>query len=175
MCTSGHSRRKRASTYTRTKASLINYWCKNHATTKDYLQSKPRVDLYSVCSLDFCAPQPHLIQSQVKSSQHLSRAAASLSRASDTLTRLDLQGRLVVDGRIAHALLDLACHGQECLLDILCILGRCLEEWDAEAVCEFLIAVSAYLTCHSYDKQTHLCNVVIYHFLVRHIALVSYQ
>jgi hypothetical protein len=38
----------------------------------------------------------------------------------------------------AHALLDLAGHGQEGLLDVAGVLGRRLEEGDAQAVGEFL-------------------------------------
>ena len=54
------------------------------------------------------------------------------------LTLPDLHCWLVVDSCVAHALLDLAGHGQEGLLDVACVLGGGLEEWDAEAVREFL-------------------------------------
>jgi hypothetical protein len=54
----------------------------------------------------------------------------------------DLDGWLVVDGRVAHALLDLARHGQEGLFDVAGVLGGCFEERDAEAVCEFLFGMS---------------------------------
>lgn len=48
-------------------------------------------------------------------------------------------GFRVVSGDAAtHALLDLAGHGQEGLLDVAGVLGRRLEEGDAEAVGEFL-------------------------------------
>ena len=64
-------------------------------------------------------------------------APATASRL-HPLTLSDLHSGLVVDGGVAHALLDLACHGQEGLLDVAGVLGRCLEEWDAQAVCELL-------------------------------------
>jgi hypothetical protein len=64
--------------------------------------------------------------------------AAAGAAGLHALTLADLHGRLVVNGGVAHALLDLAGHGQEGLLDIAGVLGRGLEEGDAEAVCEFL-------------------------------------
>ena len=46
---------------------------------------------------------------------------------------------LCVGGRCgAHPLLDLAGHGQEGLLNVAGILGRCLEERNSQAVSEFL-------------------------------------
>jgi hypothetical protein len=51
-------------------------------------------------------------------------------------------GFRVVGSRGTHALLDLSGHGQEGLLDIAGVLGRGLEEWDAQAVGEFLGKVS---------------------------------
>jgi hypothetical protein len=68
-----------------------------------------------------------------------SLTAATGAAALDGATLTDLDGGLVVDGGVAHAFLDLAGHGQEGLLDVGCVLGRCLEEGDAEAVGEFLI------------------------------------
>lgn len=51
----------------------------------------------------------------------------------------DLDGWLgVVGGCGSHALLDLAGHGQESLLDVAGVLGRSLEEWDAQAVSKLL-------------------------------------
>lgn len=44
----------------------------------------------------------------------------------------------VVGSRGAHALLDLASHGQESLLNVAGVLGGGLEEGDAQAVSEFL-------------------------------------
>lgn len=44
----------------------------------------------------------------------------------------------VVGGCSSHALLDLPGHGQESLLDVAGVLGRSLEEWDAQAVSELL-------------------------------------
>jgi hypothetical protein len=68
-----------------------------------------------------------------------SLTAATGAAALDGATLTDLDGRLVVDGGVAHAFLDLAGHGQEGLLDVGCVLGRCLEEGNAEAVGEFLM------------------------------------
>lgn len=51
----------------------------------------------------------------------------------------DLDRRLgVVGGCGSHALLYLASHGQESLLDVAGVFGRGLEEWDAQAVGELL-------------------------------------
>jgi hypothetical protein len=49
-----------------------------------------------------------------------------------------LDGGLVVDGCVAHALLDLAGHGKESLLNVVGVLGRGLKEWDSQAVGELL-------------------------------------
>lgn len=58
----------------------------------------------------------------------------------------DLHGGFrVVRGRAAHALLDLAGHGQEGLLDVAGVLRRGLEEGDAQAVSELLQRVSVCL------------------------------
>lgn len=79
-----------------------------------------------------------------RSSRRSTFLAAPTSTARlHTLTLSDLHRRLVVDGRVAHALLDLACHGQEGLLDVAGVLGGGLEEGDAEAVREFLYNISA--------------------------------
>ena len=51
---------------------------------------------------------------------------------------VDVGLRVVGGNAAAHALLDLAGHGQEGLLDVAGVLGRRLEEGDAEAVGEFL-------------------------------------
>jgi hypothetical protein len=59
------------------------------------------------------------------------------------LALADLHTRLrVVGGGSTHAFLDLAGHGQESLLDVAGVLGRCLEEWDAQAVGKFLSRMS---------------------------------
>lgn len=55
---------------------------------------------------------------------------------------IDVRFRVVGRDAAAHALLDLAGHRQEGLLDVASVLGRCLEEGDAEAVGEFLFCVS---------------------------------
>jgi hypothetical protein len=75
----------------------------------------------------------------VSSFEARSLTAATGAAALDGATLTDLDGRLVVDGGVSHALLDLAGHGQEGLLNVGCILGRCLEEGNAEAVSEFLV------------------------------------
>ena len=56
----------------------------------------------------------------------LSLATSTSAARLHTLSLPDLHRRLIVDGRIAHALLDLARHGQESLLDVDSVLGRCL-------------------------------------------------
>lgn len=66
-------------------------------------------------------------------------AAAVVGRRTDALALADLHaGFRVVGRRGSHALLDLAGHGQESLLDVAGVLGRSLEEGDAQAVGEFL-------------------------------------
>lgn len=64
-------------------------------------------------------------------------AAAARSRL-NALAATDLYRGLVVGSGCAHPLLDLASHGQEGLLDVAGVLGGRLQEWDAEAVSEFL-------------------------------------
>lgn len=65
-------------------------------------------------------------------------AAASAGTALYALALPDGHCGLGVGRGCAHALLDLAGHGQEGLLDVGCALGRSLEEGNAEAVCKFL-------------------------------------
>jgi hypothetical protein len=66
-------------------------------------------------------------------------AAAVVGRRANALALTDLHARLGVVGcGSTHALLDLAGHGQESLLDIAGVLGGSLEEWDSEAVGELL-------------------------------------
>lgn len=50
-------------------------------------------------------------------------AASTGAALVDTLALTDVDGRLVVDGRVTHALLDLASHGQECLFNVGGVLG----------------------------------------------------
>jgi hypothetical protein len=68
-----------------------------------------------------------------------SAASASASRV-DTRARTNVDLLLVLLGRAAHALLDLARHGQKRLLDVGRVLGRRLEERDAQAICKLLIS-----------------------------------
>lgn len=70
-------------------------------------------------------------------------AAAVVVGVAYSLALADLDaGFRVVGSCGAHALLDLSGHGQEGLFDIAGVLGRGLEEWDAQAVGEFLGKVS---------------------------------
>lgn len=67
-------------------------------------------------------------------------AAAVAVVVADALALADLYAGLgVVGGCGAHALFDLAGHGEESLLDVAGVLGRGLEEGDSEGVGEFLI------------------------------------
>jgi hypothetical protein len=70
---------------------------------------------------------------------HIRSAAPARRPRVDALPRTDVDLLLVLLRRAAHALLDLARHRQERLLDVGCVLGRRLEEGDAEAVCELLL------------------------------------
>ena len=70
-----------------------------------------------------------------------SLTAATSAAALHALALADLHSGLVVDGGVAHALLDLAGHGEESLLDVAGVLGGGLEEGDSEAVCELLSKV----------------------------------
>ena len=55
------------------------------------------------------------------------------------MARANLDVGLRVGGRRgSHPLLDLAGHCQEGLLDVAGVLGGCLEEWNSQAVSEFL-------------------------------------
>lgn len=66
-------------------------------------------------------------------------AAAVVGVGADALALADLDGGFrVVGGGGAHALLDLAGHGQESLLDVAGVLGRGLEEGDSQAVSKLL-------------------------------------
>ena len=91
---------------------------------------------------------------------------------------IDIGFRVVSSDAAAHALLDLAGHGQEGLLDVAGVLGRRLEEGDAEAVGEFLGGVSVPSTSPSHGGcgcGTYLSDCVLDDLLIRHIALVSYE
>jgi len=76
------------------------------------------------------------VKTQKNLAQYL--AAAASRPALYTLALSDRYCRLVVDGCGAHALLDLAGHGQEGLLDVGSALGGGLQERDSEAVSELL-------------------------------------
>lgn len=73
--------------------------------------------------------------------KHIRLAAAVVRVVADALALADLYAGLgVVGGCGAHALLDLAGHGEESLLDVAGVLGRGLEEGDSEGVGKFLRA-----------------------------------
>lgn len=73
-------------------------------------------------------------------------AAGAAGGRADALAGADLDaGFRVARRRGAHALLDLARHGEEGLLDVAGVLRGGLEEGDAEAVGELLFLVSALL------------------------------
>lgn len=82
---------------------------------------------------------PLLVVAQDKHQKEDTRLAAAAARPRlHALSAADLHRGLVVGGGGAHPLLDLAGHGQEGLLDVAGVLGGGLQEWDAEAVSEFL-------------------------------------
>lgn len=54
------------------------------------------------------------------------------------MSAADLHGWLVVGGGRAHALLDLAGHGEEGLLDVAGVLSGGFEEWDTEVIGQVL-------------------------------------
>jgi hypothetical protein len=89
------------------------------------------------------------------------------------LALTNLNRRLVVDCRGAHALLDLSGHGQERLLDIRGILRGGFQERNANAVGEFLLSVSG--CCFHCIGWTHLGNCVLDGTLISHITLVTDQ
>ena len=67
------------------------------------------------------------------------RLAAATSAARLHVGALaDLHCGLVVDRGVAHALLDLARHREESLLDVARVFGRRLEERNSQAVGELL-------------------------------------
>lgn len=83
-------------------------------------------------------------------------AAAAAGRRRDAVAGTNLDAGLGVRGGLGtHALLNLAGHGQESLLDVGGVLGRGLEEGDAQAVGELL------------------SDGVLDDLLVGHIALVA--
>jgi len=73
------------------------------------------------------------------SSRHSNQLAAAVAGSRrDTCALCNVDLLLVLRGGASHPLLDLARHGQVGLLDVGCVLGRCLEEGDAERVGELL-------------------------------------
>ena len=93
---------------------------------------------------------PNQPNTQTHSNKNDCLAAAVVGGGADALAA-DLYAGLGVVGRGgAHALLDLASHGQEGLFDVAGVLSRRLEEGDAQAVGEFLqnFTVSDSITLH---------------------------
>ena len=68
--------------------------------------------------------------------RHLTASACGAGL--NALAAADLHGWLVVGGGRAHALLDLAGHGEESLLDVRGVLSGGLEEWNAEVIGQVL-------------------------------------
>lgn len=107
----------------------------------------------------------------------------------DALALANLDGRLVVDGRGTHSLLDLSGHGQESLLDVGSALGGSLEERNSEAVGKFLQEPFSQSTVmlDYYPRSTertvifryregggtNLGDRVLHDLLVLHITLVA--
>lgn len=102
-------------------------------------------------------------------------AAATTAAGLHIRALADLHSRLVVDGGVAHALLDLTSHGQESLLNVASVLRRGLQEWDTKAVGKFLFASQIDSVVPRLESGSHLRNRVLHDLLVRHIALVTDQ
>ena len=74
-----------------------------------------------------------------QSTQESSHLAAASGRSRlHALTLANLNCRFVVHCCCSHSFLNLPGHGQECLLNVGCALGRSLQEWDPKAIGEFL-------------------------------------
>ena len=105
-------------------------------------------------------------------------AAAALLVVGDALagSDVDVGFRVISRDAAAHALLDLAGHGQEGLLDVASVLGRGLEEGNAEGIGEFLTrSASCGGATRGYASSRYLGHCVLNHLLVGHIALVSHE
>jgi hypothetical protein len=102
-------------------------------------------------------------------------AATATGSVLHALTLTNRNGRLGVGGGGAHALLDLAGHGQEGLLDVGSALCGGLEEWNAEAVCEFLYQRLESSHGRGSPCTTYLCHGVLNNLLISHIGLVAYE
>ena len=90
---------------------------------------------------------------------------------------VDVGFRVVGGDAAAHALLDLASHGQEGLLDVAGVLGRRLEEGDTKTVGEFLggkVSCTFELAMTQHPRA-YLGHCVLDNLLVRHIALVAHE
>lgn len=69
--------------------------------------------------------------------------------------------------------LDLLGHSQKGLLDVGCVLGGCLEEGDADGLCEFLVQVSPGMAVRADCGNTNLSHTVLDNLLARQIGLVA--
>lgn len=88
------------------------------------------------------------VDAQCRSNPQMTRLAAAPSGAGlNSLALTDLYRRLVVGSGSSHPFLNLSGHGEEGLLNVRGILGRCLEEGDSETVSKFLCKVSASTLC----------------------------
>ena len=112
----------------------------------------------------------------------LTAATTRLRLHALTLANLDIG--LVVNGGCTHSLLDLACHGQERLLDVRGVLGGGLKERYAEAVRKLLETLSAMHTRVVLGENSsiryvllimYLGHSVLNDLLISHIALVANQ
>lgn len=103
-------------------------------------------------------------------------AASATGPIGDLLSLTWTNCCLVVDCGGSHTFFDLACHCQECLLDIGGVLRRGLEEWNAKRVREFLLeAVSRRCSKPGILYLSYLRHCVFHYLLVGHIALVTHE
>jgi hypothetical protein len=94
------------------------------------------------------AHQSHVQHPRTAFWPHSALAAASAGSTLHALSCADRNCWLGVGGCGSHALLDLAGHGQESLLDVGGALCGRLEEGNAEAVCELLLYVLVVAPSH---------------------------
>lgn len=105
--------------------------------------------------------------------------AASAFVAFDWTSRVDLHFARGVCGarRWPDAILDFCCHCHKGLLDVGCVLGRCLEERDSELIGVFL----KQREIHEPTRALHLLSFpyrsrgCVDDFLCRQITFVAYE
>ena len=88
----------------------------------------------------------------------LAAAVAGSGRYAVTRANLDVWLSVVGSGG-SHALLDLPGHGKEGLLDVAGVLGRSLEEWDAQAVGKLLLFGSQLSGSLLRQRRQHVMRV----------------